>query len=157
MRKCFQNDAKMRSKINDKSMKFQNLRFLVFFAKSLTLKQFFHMIWGNRNLWQINANSMLEKGMQKTWKMLHDGVKMGAQIDTNQQKTMSDNLCEKEAARKVMAGWLAGRAGPSSRLNHLFSSRYRLFLVSVSFHLRLVTFSEALVWSNLSLFRPTFV
>ena len=30
MRKCFQNDAKTKSKINGKSMKFQNLRFLVF-------------------------------------------------------------------------------------------------------------------------------
>ena len=30
MRKCFQNDAKTRSKIDDKSMKFQNLRFLDF-------------------------------------------------------------------------------------------------------------------------------
>ena len=30
MRKCFQNDVKTRSKIDDKSMKFQNLRFLDF-------------------------------------------------------------------------------------------------------------------------------
>ena len=30
MRNCFQNDAKTTSKINDKSMKFRNLRFLVF-------------------------------------------------------------------------------------------------------------------------------
>ena len=30
MRKCFQNDTKTRSKIHDKSMNFQNLRFLVF-------------------------------------------------------------------------------------------------------------------------------
>ena len=30
MRKCFQNDAKTRSKIDDKSMNFQNLRFLDF-------------------------------------------------------------------------------------------------------------------------------
>ena len=30
MRKCFQNDAKTRSKIHDKSMNFQNLRFLDF-------------------------------------------------------------------------------------------------------------------------------
>ena len=30
MRKCLKNDAKTRSKIYDKSMKFWNLRFLVF-------------------------------------------------------------------------------------------------------------------------------
>ena len=30
MRKCFKNDAKTRSKINDKSVKFWNLRFFVF-------------------------------------------------------------------------------------------------------------------------------
>ena len=30
MRKCFQNDAKTMSEIDDKSMKFRNLRFLVF-------------------------------------------------------------------------------------------------------------------------------
>ena len=58
MRKCSQNHAKTIPKIDDKSMTFWNLRFLVFFAKSITLKSFFHMIRGTRNQSKINQKSM---------------------------------------------------------------------------------------------------
>ena len=58
MRKGSQNDTKTMSKIDDKSMNFRNLRFLVFFVKSITLKSFFHMIRGTRKLSKLNKRSM---------------------------------------------------------------------------------------------------
>ena len=49
MRKCFKNDAKTRSNIHDKSMNFQNLRFLDF-CEVYNVKIVFYMIRGTRNL-----------------------------------------------------------------------------------------------------------
>ena len=84
MRKCFQNDAKTRSKIHDKSMNFQNLRFLDF-CEEYNVKIVFSHDQGYqksiKNHRKINANSMLEKGMTKSWKMFQKGTKMGAEIE----------------------------------------------------------------------------
>ena len=69
MRKCFQNDAKTRNKIDDKSMNFQNLRFLDFCEEYNVKIVFLHDQGYQKSITnrsKINANSMLEKGMQKT-------------------------------------------------------------------------------------------
>ena len=90
MRKCFQNDTKTRSKIYDKSMNFQNLRFLDFCCEEYNVKIVFSHDQGYqksiKNQSKIYANTMLEKGLQKSWKMLQNGPKMGAEIDTNPSK-----------------------------------------------------------------------
>ena len=69
MRKCFQNDAKTRSKINDKSVNYQNLRFLVF-CEEYNFKIVFLHDQGyqksEKKSIKIIADSMLKKGMQKT-------------------------------------------------------------------------------------------
>ena len=84
MRKCFQNDAKTMSKIHDKSMNFQNLRFLDF-CEEYNVKIVFSHDQGYqksiKNHRKINANSMLEKGMTKSWKLFQKGTKMGAEIE----------------------------------------------------------------------------
>ena len=50
MRKCFQNDAKTRSKINDKSRIFRNLRFL-FFCEEYNVKLVFsHDQWDQKSI-----------------------------------------------------------------------------------------------------------
>ena len=51
MRKCFKNDAKTRSKINDKSVKFWNLRFLVF-SEEYNVKIVFLHDQGNQNAFE---------------------------------------------------------------------------------------------------------
>ena len=69
MRKCFQNDTKTRSKIHDKSMNFQTLRFLDFCEEYNVKLVFSHdqrYQKSIKNQKKINANSMLEKGMPKT-------------------------------------------------------------------------------------------
>ena len=66
MRKCFQNDAKTTSKINDKSMKFRNLRFLVFCEEYNVKIVFLHDQGYQKSIKsqsKIDANSMLEKVM----------------------------------------------------------------------------------------------
>ena len=84
MRKCSQNHAKTRPKINDKSMKFWNLRFLVF-CEEYNVKIVFSHDQGSqksiKNQQKINANSMLEKKMHKSEKMLQKGARMGAEIE----------------------------------------------------------------------------
>ena len=68
MRKCYQNDANMRSKITGKSMKFQNLRFLDFCEGFYVKIVFLHAQGYQKSITKrskINATSMLEKGMQK--------------------------------------------------------------------------------------------
>ena len=83
MRKCFRNDAKTRTKIDDKSMKFQNLRFLDF-CEEYNVKLVFSHDQGYqksiKNQSKIDANTMLEKGLQKSCKMLQNRPKMGAEI-----------------------------------------------------------------------------
>ena len=69
IRKCSQNDAKTMSNIDDKSMKFRNLRFLVFCEEYNVKIVFLHDQGYQKSIKsqsKINANSMLEKGMQKT-------------------------------------------------------------------------------------------
>ena len=64
MRKCIQNDAKTRSKINDKSVKFWNLRFLVFSEGYNVKIVFLHdQVYQKsfENPYKINPNSMLDK------------------------------------------------------------------------------------------------
>ena len=69
MKKCFENDAKTRCKIDDKSMNFRNLRFLDF-CEEYNVKIIFLRDLGHqksiKNHSTINAKSMLEKGMHKS-------------------------------------------------------------------------------------------
>ena len=58
MRKCSQNDAKTMSKINDKSIKFRNLRFLVF-CEEYNVK----IVFSHDQGYKINAKSM-QKSMK---------------------------------------------------------------------------------------------
>ena len=67
MGKCSKNDAKTRSKINDKSMKIWNLRFLVFCEEYNVKIVFLHDQGYQKSITfdiKICANSMLEKVMQ---------------------------------------------------------------------------------------------
>ena len=69
MRKCYQNDAKMRSKINGKSMNFQNLRFLVFCEEYNVKIVFLHNQGYQQSFkhpYKIDAKSMLDKCMHKS-------------------------------------------------------------------------------------------
>ena len=50
MRKCFQNDAKMRSKIHDKSMNFQTLRLLDFCEEYNVKFVFSHDQWYQKSI-----------------------------------------------------------------------------------------------------------
>ena len=66
MRKCFQNDAKTMSKIDDKSMKCRNLRFLVFREEYNVKIVFLHDQWYQEFInirSNIYVNSMFEKGL----------------------------------------------------------------------------------------------
>ena len=91
MRKCSQKDPKTMSKINDESMKFQNLRFLVF-CEEYNVKIVFLHDQGYqesiKNQLKVNANSMLEKGMQKTGKVFQNGAKRGANINKKSIKNL---------------------------------------------------------------------
>ena len=81
---------------------------------------------------------MLEKGMQKTWKVLQNGARMWAGIEKKLSKTMSEKRCEKEHTCKM--GRRAGaflRLIISSRL--VFRPVFRLVLVSFHVSGRLVT------------------
>ena len=68
MRKCFQNDAKTTSKINDKSMKFRNLRFLVFGEEYNVNIVFLHDQGYQKSVQYLKKGMqiLLDKGMQKT-------------------------------------------------------------------------------------------
>ena len=78
-----QNDAKTVSEIDDKSMKIQNLRFLVF-REEYNVKIVFYMIRGTRNLSKNykknDATSMFEKMVHKSGNMLQKGTQIGAKI-----------------------------------------------------------------------------
>ena len=84
MRKCYQNDAQMRSKINGKSMNFQNLRFLVFCEEYNVKIVFLHDQGYQKSIKsqsKINANSMLEKVMPKRCQHDRKWVQNRFQID----------------------------------------------------------------------------
>ena len=69
MPKGSQDDAKMDAKFVQKSMRFGNLRFLVFCRVYNVKNVFLHDQGVQKSIKkqsQINAKSMLEKGMQKT-------------------------------------------------------------------------------------------
>ena len=84
MRKCCRNDAKTRFKINAKSMKCQNLRFLVF-CKDYNVKIVFLHDQGCQNSienrFKIDANSILQKCMLKSREMSQIQSQMGAKIE----------------------------------------------------------------------------
>ena len=65
---------------------------------------------------------MLEKGMQKTGKVLQNGTNVVMEIEKKSIKTKSENRCEKMAACPDLPGG-------SADLNHLVSSRVRLVFV----------------------------
>ena len=56
MRKCSQNDAKTRSRIDDKSMKFRNLRFLVFCEEGTHI---------GAKIWKKSIENEVRKSMRK--------------------------------------------------------------------------------------------
>ena len=83
MRKCYQIDANMRSKINGKSMKFRNLRILVF-CQEYNVKIVFLHDQGHEksttNQLKINTKSKLNKNMKTDAKLCQKGTKLGAKI-----------------------------------------------------------------------------
>ena len=93
---------------------FRTCDFLLF-AKGITLKSFFLHDQGYqksiKSQSKINANSMLEKGMQKTWKELQNGTKMGAKIQNKSIKNEVRKSMRKKDAIMQRPGGSAGGAG----------------------------------------------
>ena len=84
MRNCSQHDTKTVSNIDDKSMKFRNLRFLVF-CQEYNVKIVFLHDQGCQNSienrFKIDANSILQKCMLKSREMSQIRSQMGAKIE----------------------------------------------------------------------------
>ena len=85
----FLNKYKNRCKTDDESMKFRNLRFLVF-VKSITLKSFFHMIRGTRNLSKIDKTSMQIRCSKKGCTN-HENATKGCQNGTRNRENVNKN------------------------------------------------------------------
>ena len=84
MRKLSKHDVKTVSKTCENSMIFRSLRFLVFCEEYNVKIVFLHDQGYQKSITFrsiINANSMLEKVMQKIWKVIQNGAQMGATID----------------------------------------------------------------------------
>ena len=85
------------------------------------------------NLWQIYANSMLEKGMQKTWKVIQNGANMGAKIKNKSIKNEVRKSMRKRGHMQDGSAACGGRLlKTKSSLLVSSSSRFRLVLVASS-------------------------
>ena len=110
VRKFVQNDAKPMAEIDDKSMNVRNLRFLVF-CEGYNVKIVFLHDQGYqksiKNRWKINANSMLEKGMQKNMRSVPKWRQNGSQ----NRETINKKSERKINAKTGVTGrrWWDGR------------------------------------------------
>ena len=142
MRKCSPNYAKTRSKINDKSMKFRSLWFLVF-CEEYNVKIVFYMIRGIINLNKVNQKSMQTRCSKRGCKKHDKCSKMEPEWEPksrkSRSKTRSEKRCEKEHTCKMGRRHVAG-----AFLRLIISSRLVFRLVLTSFHVseRLVTSRE---------------